>query len=102
MILIVIEYIVVIKIEHYIITYIHKEHNGTLLSECYLIACFTYKQVPQNFVGGCVNVFGANDLTWSFILVNLQGKSGLFYSPSMKSSKQSHEMTAISTLVYTP
>jgi hypothetical protein len=37
----------------------------------------------------------ANDLMWFFLLVNLQGKSGLFCSPSTKSSSQFHGIIAI-------
>jgi hypothetical protein len=47
-------------------------------------------------------VFGANDLAWSFVLVNSHGKLKLFCSPSMKSLKQSHGMIAILALLYNP
>ncbi len=39
---------------------------------------------------------------WSFVLINLQGKLGIFCFPFMKSSRWSHGMTVISTLLYSP
>ncbi len=44
----------------------------------------------------------ANDLMWSFVLVNLQGKSTLFCSPSTNSSNQFHGFTIILTSLYKP
>ncbi len=51
---------------------------------------------------GCVNVPRANDLMWSFVLVNLQGKSRLFCSPSTKSFSQLHGIIAILAPLYKP
>jgi len=47
-------------------------------------------------------MLGANDLMWSFVLVNLQGKFGLFCSLSTKSSGQFHGITTISASLYKP
>lgn len=47
-------------------------------------------------------MFGVNKLTWSFVYVNLQRKLGLLCALSTKSSRQSHGMTTIFALLYSP
>jgi hypothetical protein len=39
---------------------------------------------------------------WSFVITNLKGKSGLFCSPSTKSSNQLHGIIVISISLYKP
>jgi hypothetical protein len=67
--------------------------------------CMSFANMYTNetlFARRCVRVPRTEDQTWSFVLLNLHTKLSFSYSPSTKSCKQSHRITAISQWVYKP